>query len=309
MDSSLSTSEISIIRESVFRTLSHLSHALPNQPIEVKRLFLLSAEELVEKRLFIRPDIIRGQEYGKLINQPEDSYFPDYGIPAVIADEIRRIIWDYYRKELISPFTRAPINTQSGYTWVYFDQFKITKTGITIIEKSDYQLCLYDPDGYLLNITNIDPTPDPEMMKYLQECLVVFHGGHLFATVVLLAIASERLIDLFGETLRNSLGEPTGAEWYSRNIIHKREVSVRFEALEAKLMGEYGKQLTERKLLEGFHNIVKLTFQSIRITRNEIAHPMGRNLTINEVTGLLHNYFQYYLHTIRIINFLQEPKK
>ncbi len=41
--------------------------------------------------------------------------------------------------------------------------------------------------------------------------------------------------------------------------------------------------------------MVTLTLEQIRCARNDIAHPMGCELTWNEVSGFLHSFLQYFV--------------
>jgi len=186
---------------------------------------------------------------------------------------------------------------------VFFDAFVLTPYGVQILTDSANRIRVYDPDGYIANFTNANPPPDPEMMVYLSECLSVFRGGHLFATVILLAISSERLIELLAGKLQDALGEPRGTEWYNK-FTGKRDISARFQSLAGKLMEEYSDELNKEKLKEGFQSVVTLSFEAIRLARNDIAHLAGREFTWNEVSGLLHNFVQYFLYVNRIITLL-----
>ena len=83
----------------------------------------------------------------------------------------------------------------------------------------------------------------------------------------------------------------------------------RFLALTGKLMGEYGEELSRVGLKDAFNGVVTLTFEQIRNARNDIAHPSGREFTWNEVSGLLHNYVQYFIYANRIIAFLRAKQR
>jgi len=74
-------------------------------------------------------------------------------------------------------------------------------------------------------------------------------------------------------------------------------------------VAEYGEQLNDEKLKNAFNGVVRLTFEQIRFTRNEIAHPKGREFTWNEVSGLLHNFVQYFGYSNGVIALLRSNKK
>jgi len=143
------------------------------------------------------------------------------------------------------------------------------------------------------------------MMRYLEECVGVFRGAHFLATIALLGVASERLIEVLAESLRDALGEPEGTKWFDKKFSQQWPVSRRFKALSDRLFREYEQDLKREKLKEAFDCVVKPTFDQIRCARNDIAHPSGRQFTWNEVSGLMHNFVQYFIYANRIIAFLR----
>lgn len=143
-------------------------------------------------------------------------------------------------------------------------------------------------------------------MRYLSECVSVFRSNHLLASVVLLGIASERLIEVLAENLRDALGDQRGIPWFQSKYSNKRDISARFKALSAKLMGEYGGALNQHKLKDAFQGVVTLTFEQIRLARNEVAHPAKRQFNWNDVSGFLRSFVQYFGYVNRIIAFLDD---
>ena len=302
------------VRAEIFRVLADYAFGGNHGPIAIGKLFLRAADGLVEAGIIEKPPQLRGQRFAQLeYSYPSDS-FPDYGVPSDIANLMRQTFWELYLQGILAP---APtqreildnnLNKASLTPLALFldlDWIMLTPYGVDILTDARNRIQVHDPDGYLANFRNAGPEPDPEMMRYLGECVRVFRSGHLLATVVLLGIASERLIEVLALSLRDALGASYGgSSWFREKYAKKRDISDRFEVVEGKLMGEYGKELDEEKLKDGFRTIVKLTFEVIRDARNAIAHPKGRDFTWNEVSGLLHNFVPYFKHINRIIAFL-----
>jgi len=115
------------------------------------------------------------------------------------------------------------------------------------------------------------------MMRYLEECVGVFRGAHFLATIALLGVASERLIEVLAESLRDALGEPEGTKWFDKKFSQQWPVSRRFKALSDRLFREYEQDLKREKLKEAFDCVVKPTFDQIRCARNDIAHPIRQS--------------------------------
>jgi hypothetical protein len=230
---------------------------------------------------------------------------------------MREVLWDLYVLRIISPATSAgEIFTTDGvrahYTvdggiFLDLDQLYITAHGAKVLRETDKRIQVYDPDGFLSPFLAAQPPPDLELMRYLTECVHVFHNNYLIAAVVLLGASSERLIDVAATALRDALGSK-GTTWHTK-YVRKRYISERFKALEGTLMLEYGEELKTAGLKEAFQDIVKLNFEAIRHSRNSIAHPRGNVPNFNKVAGMIHNFSLYFDHTNSIIDYLRKNPK
>lgn len=296
----------SAIRTALHRVLK--TYALNGNlgPHMVRKLFLQTADELVSAGKIERPTRL-SQSFASQATRREGDNYPDYGIAASLADQMRQAIWELYGEGILMPArTMHPQQEYAGNEnpWFDLDHALITQYGVCVLTDPENRIQVHDPDGYLAIFRGANPPADAEMMRYLEECVAVFRGRHLLAAVVLLGIASERLIDVLAENLTAALGEPSGTEWYKRNYSKKRDISARFESLSGKLMDEYGPELNQQKLKDGFQRDVTLVFDVIRLARNDIAHTAGRLFTWNEVSGLLFHFVQYFGYVNRIIAFL-----
>jgi hypothetical protein len=306
----------SAVRDCVFRAITHLASTNQHGPVPTKRLFLMAADNLIDAHIITRPQFIGGegaggQRFADLVIGEQNNVFPNYEIPEAIALLIRQTIWEFYLEGILAPATKGRVDTavSDKDTWLYFDAFMLTPYAVQILTNGSGRIGVYDPDGFLSSFISANPSPDTEMMRYLQECVYVFKGEHLLASVILLAAASERLIDMLAESLRDALSDLNGVTWFNQKYAKKRDISVRFEAVSAKLMGEYGDKLNAEKLKEPFQSVVTLTFETIRLARNDIAHLSGRQFSWNEVSGFLHNFVQYYGYVNQIIKLLANKPK
>lgn len=222
------------------------------------------------------------------------------GVPGNIIRLVTQIFWELHLQGILSPSS----------TWISPSNGSaiITPYGIELVGENSGRIQTHDPDSYLGNFLNENPAPDAEMMLYIKECISVFQHGHFFACVILLGISSERLMTVLAENLRGALGHPNGTEWFEKK--YRGSVSEKFKAITNQLLANYNKELEEEKLKEALQGIVTLTFETIRHARNDIAHPKGREFTWNEVSGLLHNFVQYFKYINKIIALLaNNPKK
>lgn len=293
------------VRTEVFSTLAEYASGGAHGPIPVGLLFLKICDRLARAGIIAsRPD---GQDFERLKYSYPSVSFPDFGVPSVIADLVRQILWELYTERILAPASQSraildrDLNEASLTPLALFldlNRVMLTPYGVDILIGSRERIQVHDPDAYLTNFWSAKPPPDPEMMRYLSESVSVFRSNHLLASVVLLGIASERLIEVLAESLRDALGDPDGTSWYSR--YHNKDISKKFSSITNKLKEEY-KQLD---LNTDAFRAAELTFQHIRLARNDIAHPIGRQFTWNEVSGFLHNFVQYFGYANQIIAFL-----
>lgn len=300
------------VRAKVLEVLARYASVGRRDPIPVHQLFKCICDGLVQD------GIIPARSDGAMFTSLESSHhtesFPDYGVSAAIGSLVRQVLWELYVQGILSPSPQAQkvLNMHKAYAGLLplifqmdLDCAVLTPYGVEILTDTSSRVQVHDPDRYLATFLNADPPPDAEMMRYLEECVSVFRGAHFLATVVLLGIASERLVEVLAESLRDALGDPAGTEWFNGKYVNKRDISKRFKALSGKLMGEYGEELSSEKLKDAFNGVVTLTFEQIRQARNDIAHPQGREFTWNETSGFLHSFVQYFTYTNRIIALLR----
>lgn len=315
----LDPSKRSQVRSAVLLVLSNLARSGSHGPYGVRDIFLRAADVLADEDY---PGVERPggtQSFRTLLTPHRTKSFPNFGLPRDVSNLLREVLWDLHVLRILSPAPSAgEIFDDAGRRTAYsldggiildLDQFMITTHGSEILSESDERIRVYDHDHYLSSFWDAKPPADPEMMRYLSECLEVFSGGYLLASVVLLGASSERLIEVAAEALRDALAEPQGSKWYKTKFSNKRDISDRFKAFEGTLMREFGAELREAGLLDGFQGVVKLAFEVIRSARNLVAHPTGKVPSWNDVAGMIHNFSQYFLRVNAIVDYLNDHQR
>ncbi len=324
----LTPPEKSGVRSAVYSVLRQFAEGGNHGPILMQQLFLMVADELIKANIIDRPQFLGGrsaggQKFTTFVGKRQvKGIFPNYSIPDSIAGLVRQTFWELFVQGILTPAVSNNLQADrfdsSGSPetvldvpdridhWVSFQIVMLTPFGVDLLTDTKNRVQVYDPDGYLLNFWGTSPSPDPEMMRYLSEGITVFRNGHFLASVILLGVASERLIDVLAENLREKLTKigQDGDTWFSTKCKNKR-ISDRFTAVEGKLLAEFSTQLASTDLKDPFQKIVKLTFEQLRNARNGIAHPNGREFTWNEVSGFFHNFVQYFIYINQIIAFLK----
>jgi hypothetical protein len=235
--------------------------------------------------------------------------FPNYSVEEYLVESIRSLVWRYYFQGILIPTAEKELMPSDGQRFrmnFYFsmNSFLVTPYGVSELTDPDKEIKVYDPEGYLDNF----PGADEEMRVYLQESIAVFQDNHLTAAVILLGMASERLVDVMIEKIKESLGEPASKKWYADKLKNKKNISEKFEEMKIKLTNDFSAQLDAASAKEGMRTILSLVFDEIRIARNEAAHLKGVKLTKSRVRGLLRNFVEYYIYAKKIIDVLETVK-
>ncbi len=222
----LTASDKSEVRSAVYSILREFVEGGNHGPILMQRLFLMVADKLVKANVIKRPQYLGGQSAGgqnfvTFVGKRQPHVFPNYDIPDNIADLVRQTFWELFIQGVLAPaVSKNPLadrfdSSAHPHTifdspsrldhWISFEVVMLTPFGVGMLADTKNRIQVYDPDGYLHNFWGALPSPDAEMMRYLSEGIAVFRNGHLLASVILLGVASERLIDLLAENLCEAL--------------------------------------------------------------------------------------------------------
>lgn len=271
--------------------------------ISLNRLFLKVADGLVQDDLLDMPGSLGASSFEGLADKPCPAH-PDYKLDHDVATLVRQTIWEQFIQGILAPDPRRIVAyLPQGVLDLRYAS--LTPYGVEVLSLADDHILVHDPEGYLVSLQEAEPPPDNEMTAYLEESLAVFRGGHLRATVLLLHMASERLLDCLATALGHALARDGHENAFHGDYRKTPSVSARFDCLQTMLMGTYDHQLRQNKLKHGFECVFKPTFHSIRLARNEIAHRGRRDFTWNDVSQLLSLFAQSFHHANPIIAFLR----
>ncbi len=298
------------VRDCVYGVLAHCARTNQYEHLSLNGLFLLSADRLLTAGLIAKPRFLGGQTFASMAGKSHvPGVYPDYEIPHSLATLIRQTLWELCVQGVLAPEPRRldSLDPQVA-TAEFYDRVALTPYGIQTFLAEEDRIRPHDPEGYLALFSAAVPPPDAEMMSYLEEAVSVFTGGHLRASVLLLHLASERLMDVLASRLAEALQRrnqsPTD---FHRAYLRKRDVSLRFQFLENKLLnGEFSREIKDSRLGEPLQTMVTAAFHSLRIARNQIAHERGAPITWNEANGHLHLFARTFRHVNEIIRFLDE---
>lgn len=219
-----------LVNDAIYRALrvfaedgNHGISEWPNR-ISIQHIYLSAADILATGPLRLerpnREDRFTSLAYGR--NALPSEFFPDYGISDAMASLMRLTIWDAFLHGILAPaptsrpiFDRGNIETENrvgGGQFFDLDYVMLTPYGVDVLLQlhPHDRIRVYDPSGYIANFN--EPGTDPEMMAYVAEGIIVLQGNHLLASVVLIGIASERLVEVTALAIRDAQGN-RGEVW------------------------------------------------------------------------------------------------
>lgn len=138
-----------------------------------------------------------------------------------------------------------------------------------------------DPDGYLTRIRREIPDLDELVELYLTEALRSFNGWCYLATSVMLGVAAERAFLVMAATYAASgiAGAPAMAKELARPRSNYFALWTEFRKRIEPIRQDLPNGLADALTLDAIADL-------IRLTRNEVGHPTGRQ--IDEDTARVH---------------------
>lgn len=167
--------------------------------------------------------------------------------------------------------------------------FALTEYGRTVVSSPDP--VPHDPDRYLEHVADLAPNIDEIASSYLEEGLECFQRGVYRASLVMLGVASEKMMLDLAEAIAGSIPEAEATKL--RNVIERRRISAIYEATMKLLQPRLKLKQLPRALSDGLEAQLNGVFTVIRVHRNEAGHPTGR--VVDQITALgLYSSFPYY---------------
>lgn len=183
--------------------------------------------------------------------------------------------------------------------------FHVTEYGLKCIE--DNEILPHDADGYLKKISLI-PNIDEWVLFYIKESLKCFNSNCLEASVIMIGLANETImqeqinaLSLFLGSIRPNLKSEMD------NKLHK-EISIsRKYSIYQDYIDKCKAFHKEREFLDLFSKNDKLSARVYanftRITRNELSHPSQVKMERIEVLMILMTFIRYCEIQYEFINY------
>lgn len=204
-------------------------------------------------------------------------------IPPNLQNMIRGIVWDLIIQGILIP----GIPNQLGSAGL--PAFVISDWGKTCLQSGEY--LTFDGFKYLSRLDAEIPNFDSIAKLYLKDSLASFRIGAYLSSAVMTGVASERLIILLRDAVKNSLPTATRQQKFEADT-NGRVISRVFEAIWNRLESNQG-TIASSSGREDLQVDLFGIFNFIRVTRNDAGHPKGRQLTRDEADSMLHLFPVY----------------
>lgn len=218
--------------------------------------------------------------------------------------EIEKLILECYISLIIQgiivPGPTAP-NFADSQGW---NQFRITEYGKEWI-KTEIEPIPEDDDGLIRYIKEAIPNIDKVILQYLSESLSTFNSNHTYASAVMLGAASEKLIYLIAEALKNSINDTNDENKISENL-EKRRLKALFTTISKILDKSIKNKKIPYSIHEDCHDYLNSLFSSIRIQRNDAVHPIAGDVNRQKLRLLLLSFPQACKKSYDIMNWLKK---
>ena len=203
----------------------------------------------------------------------------DWQMDSSDIEKVRELFWAFLIQGVIMPGINSANPALPFYT--------LTEYGRNVVNSPDP--VPHDPDGYLKHLGDVAPNLNPIATSYIAEGLECFQRATYTASVVMLGVASERLILDLAESVMNKL---TGKE--RDNLVRKltgTKITVVYEETMKRLKPRLHN--FPRSLSDGFEGLTDGVFNVIRMHRNEAGHPSGHAVDRLTALGLFSSFPLY----------------
>lgn len=183
--------------------------------------------------------------------------------PDRIEQYVRQYLWRLIAQGVIVP---GKDRMQSDWPW-----FQITEYGKSVINAIDSQP--YDPDSYMREFDQRNPSADRVIREYVAEALRNFNHNCLKSAAVMLGAASEGAILLLHEAFENSISNGEEKTKFEKAYRGKQSIYSKYEVLRDRLDKMIASKKLNHPLSEYVNSELRGAFELIRRERNSAGHP------------------------------------
>jgi hypothetical protein len=205
---------------------------------------------------------------------------------------LQELIWELVVQNIITP--------GSNWSNPNLPFFRVTNYGARCIQENT--ILPHDYGAYLQAIRDVTTQTDDIFFLYLGESVDAFNKGLYISSVVNLGVASERLIELLVEVLKDALATEANKTKYEQAIKKAHHIAYQFNEVFSRLVGNKTKLPSD---ISQDLDMLKALVDIVRRERNDGGHPTGRKFGREETLVLLIAFQPHYKFVIKVLEWLK----
>ncbi|HOC93468.1 MAG TPA: hypothetical protein PKH33_14020 [bacterium] len=222
-----------------------------------------------------------------------------YGIENIQQEEVYRealeILHNHSRNGIVNFKTIGPVTD-----YKMLPPIEITGIGKEYLETDE--IPVYDPDEYLKEIQASVSNIDPIIFEYIKESIRAFNRECTMSSAIALGVASERMIQMLYESLKNAFKEPSDKKKLQK--VEDQSIFKKHSALEDMLKEKIRLKLLPKELTENWDVYMSSLFHLMRLYRNEFGHPTGAKVEKSVVRVFLKSFGVYLIRLYSLKEYL-----
>jgi hypothetical protein len=179
----------------------------------------------------------------------------------------------------------------------------ITDYGIETFEREDK--FPYDPQGFLGDLYDKVENLDAVIKLYFEEAISCFSHNDFLSSTVMIGSALEKTILIMTENFKEVV--EGGHEEYERIVLNKHFIKTRFDEFLKYLTANDYEQKIEIADREKLKSLFPAIVNHIRISRNEVGHPTGRQISRDEAQAIILLAKEAIIFSYRLIDEFKNP--
>lgn len=239
------------------------------------------------KDLFLRFLARQAQYHPQMNAQTLPSGFPEFAAQEGLTlgahdqndvDMVHDIFWDLAGSGLVRPGSRGRNPQDNSLPWLC-----ITDYGLACVEEG--KILPVDSEAFLeeMDLASLDDV----IRLYIEESVRAFSSRGYLAAAVMAGGALERAILIMTEKYLDKIPK-TKQKSYQTDVLSAQKIKTRFDHF-LKFIEDNGiKKTLPRATQETLDSLFPAIVNLIRITRNDVGHPTGREIERDEAEALIY---------------------
>jgi hypothetical protein len=230
---------------------------MPGIPFSPNNPDLEAVRQIIFARLRAEPDWSQLDHTGAGYARYVEYKGPEWEARNAIVLAAEEVFWQLVIEGVLSPGTNS---NNLNLPW-----FHVTRHGREVLKSGSGNP--HDPSGYLKNLYDKVPQPDPTVLAYLTESLNSFRHGDCVAATVMLGIAAERVFLLLCDSLASALSDADKQKAFAR-ILNRFPIKPKLDWVHQKIQSIKGPDFPESANI-----MVTAIYDFVRGQRNDLGHP------------------------------------